>query len=313
MKVSIVMATYNGENYLREQLDSFLSQTRMPEELIISDDNSDDRTLDIAKEFRQEASFDVKIFENKKNVGYVKNFEKAISKADGDIIFLSDQDDVWFKNKIERILEVFNRDPSPLVVINNQEIVDKDLSSSGMNRFAHLKRIGYSKDKFVAGCCTTFHRSFKPLIIPIPQKNITHDQWINRIAQYLIKRYILEEVLQYYRRHDDTVTNGMVRQTNKISLLTFYKEALSKKVTDYNRKITLLDEIKNRIKNNPPENIDIDEIVRKLEEEKKAWDKRGKLNRYNFFKKRLLMIKMLANGDYSKFNGLRSFFKDFII
>jgi len=92
--ISVALCTYNGELYLREQLESILKQTFPPDEIIICDDGSTDTTIKILEEFRRKSFIPVKVYYNKENLGVSKNFEKAISLCSGDIIFLSDQDDV---------------------------------------------------------------------------------------------------------------------------------------------------------------------------------------------------------------------------
>ena len=104
MKVSIALATYNGEKYLREQLDSILSQSIQDFELVACDDCSTDSTLKILNEYA-EKDFRVKVFTNEKNLGFKKNFEKAIFLCSGDYIALSDQDDIWTENHLQVLLE----------------------------------------------------------------------------------------------------------------------------------------------------------------------------------------------------------------
>src|SRR3989339_673267 len=100
MNISIAMCTYNGEKYIEQQLNSFLTQTILPNELVICDDCSKDKTIEILQEFSKKAKFPVRIYLNEKNLGSTKNFEKAIGLSKGDIIFCSDQDDVWHNQKI---------------------------------------------------------------------------------------------------------------------------------------------------------------------------------------------------------------------
>ena len=102
MRISLAMTTYNGEDYLEEQLESFLRQTRIPNELIVCDDGSRDSTLNILEAFQLKAPFPVMINRNVENLGYTKNFENALSKCSGELIFLSDQDDIWEANKVHR-------------------------------------------------------------------------------------------------------------------------------------------------------------------------------------------------------------------
>ena len=103
MRISIAMTTYNGSKYLKEQLDSFTKQTHLPDELVVTDDGSSDDTLEILENFAKKASFEVLIFRNNTNLGYAMNFGHAIGLCTGDLIFLSDQDDIWFPEKIETV------------------------------------------------------------------------------------------------------------------------------------------------------------------------------------------------------------------
>ena len=95
MRISIAMTTYNGSKYLNDQLKSFSQQDQAPDELIVCDDGSSDNTIKILEKFSLNAPFDVKIYQNESNLGFTKNFENALSKCTGDLIFLSDQDDIW--------------------------------------------------------------------------------------------------------------------------------------------------------------------------------------------------------------------------
>ena len=99
LTISIAMTTYNGEKYLQEQLDSFLGQNRLPDELVVCDDGSQDRTMAILESFSSRAPFPVRIYRNSAKLGYSKNFEKAGSLCTGDIIAFSDEDDVWDAQK----------------------------------------------------------------------------------------------------------------------------------------------------------------------------------------------------------------------
>lgn len=131
MKVSIVVATYNGEKYLEEQLNSFVNQTIMPDEIVISDDNSSDSTVDICNKFKNRNSIEVKIFNNDNYHGVTGNFENAAKNATGDIVFFSDQDDVWYENKIEETLKAFQNHPKCIGVFSDVNCVDANLNKLG--------------------------------------------------------------------------------------------------------------------------------------------------------------------------------------
>ena len=122
MKISVCLATYNGEKYIKEQLDSILPQLSANDEIIISDDNSTDDTINIIRSLNDER---IKIYVNKTK-GIVKNFENALNNASGDIIFLSDQDDVWKNDKVKKILSAFSSDNSLTLVFSNAEIIDEN-------------------------------------------------------------------------------------------------------------------------------------------------------------------------------------------
>ena len=119
LSISIALCTYNGERFLRKQLDSYIQQTRLPDELVICDDGSKDRTLEILEEFAAKAPFSVRIYQNVQNLGWSKNFEKAINLCTGDLIALSDQDDEWLSHKLAKIEGFFVRGANTGYVLHN--------------------------------------------------------------------------------------------------------------------------------------------------------------------------------------------------
>ncbi len=127
LSLSIALASYNGESYIREQLDSIARQTRLPDELIIPDDASADSTEDIVFGFAQNAPFPVRFQRNNVRFGSTRNFESAIRACNGDIIFLCDQDDAWYPNKITVIEERFNNATSTGAIFTEADVVDQDL------------------------------------------------------------------------------------------------------------------------------------------------------------------------------------------
>ena len=126
LAISVAMATFNGERFLREQLDSIAGQSLLPSELVVTDDSSSPGTLDIVREFRSQVSFPVRIHKNESRLGYRANFFKAFSLCTGDVIALCDQDDVWMPNKLERLSSAFS-DDDVLLAIHNVTLVDSNL------------------------------------------------------------------------------------------------------------------------------------------------------------------------------------------
>lgn len=218
MKISIAMATYNGEDYILEQLESFINQTRKPHELVITDDCSRDKTVDILKEFKQKAPFEVKIYSNKINLGYTQNFNKALQLCSGDLVFLSDQDDVWFENKIEYMVSLSKQFPDKMVFMCDTEFTDAKLKPMNITKQFQIKSLGSNMSRFVTGCCIAVKRDFLNQILPIPKEFKGHDNWIVNIADKLNLRHVDSAVCQYYRRHGENESMAISNKLGYISL-----------------------------------------------------------------------------------------------
>lgn len=203
------MATYNGANFLREQLDSFAEQKRLPDELVVCDDKSTDETVAILKRFAETAPFPVRVYFNDQNLGYILNFEKALSLARGDLIFLSDQDDVWFAHKLKVFEEQWRSSPSTLLFVCDQQLCDESLNL-GVKKSENLSRIGCLPSSIQTGCCTAFRRELLTAVLPMPRYGIPHDNWIHSIAAALDRREYIDEVLQLSRRHATNTSAAVI-------------------------------------------------------------------------------------------------------
>jgi hypothetical protein len=210
-RLSIAMATYNGARHIEAQLNSFVDQTRRPDELVITDDGSTDRTLAIAEEFARQAPFDVHIHRNSERLGYTRNFERALSLCTGDLISISDQDDVWYPEKLAIVMERFATDPGAQVVVNDQDITGEDLAQTGSTVFTNSRKMGFPDEYLSAGCCTTLRRGFLPLLLPLPG-GVAYDAWIGRIADLLGAKSLIEFPLQLYRRHAAATTDTVLAE-----------------------------------------------------------------------------------------------------
>jgi hypothetical protein len=214
-KISIALCTYNGEQFLREQLESFTYQRRLPDELIVCDDRSTDGTVSIVERFASQAPFPVVLVVNDENLGSTRNFEKAISICTGDIIFLSDQDDIWFPEKIERIESAF-ADEGVGLVFSDAEVVDEDLQPldpklSNLTFHATSRedlRTGRAfesllKQNFVTGATAAFRSSLRHVITPTPVgvPNLIHDAWIALSIAIHARVVFIDEPLIKYRQH----------------------------------------------------------------------------------------------------------------
>ncbi len=213
LKVSVAMCTYNGEAFIEQQLDSILRQTRPPDELIISDDGSSDRTLDIVRRLTADCSFPVVVRQNDHNLGDIKNFEKAVEATTGDIIFLSDCDDVWFPERISLTLPAFSDSADVVLAYCDAQITDAKLNPTGGTLFARRRdmQLGATPSAGQIGRglgfntpMIAFHRSLKPLILPFSNQWV-HDHWISFIAYAVGEVECVHRPLLYYRRHGRNV------------------------------------------------------------------------------------------------------------
>ncbi|CAN5297745.1 hypothetical protein BH24GEM2_BH24GEM2_11160 [soil metagenome] len=207
------MCTYNGAAYLREQLDSIVVQTRRPDRLVIVDDHSSDESVEIARAFADVANFPVEVSVNQHNLGYAKNFERAIELSQGDLIALSDQDDVWRPLKLEKIAATFDSSPSTGLVFSDAELVRGDLSPLDYRvwpavRFSQASQAqvcrGEAFEVLLRGnivtCATmAFRSTFKDLVLPI--EGGLHDAWIALLISAVADVTMLPEPLIDYRQH----------------------------------------------------------------------------------------------------------------
>ena len=222
------MATYNGASYIGAQLQSFLDQTRLPDELVIIDDCSHDATLKIVEVFADKAPFDVIIIRNEKNLGYCRSFNAALMRTTGDLVFLSDQDDVWFAEKIAYMTELAEQYPTSLVLLNDAAITDGNINEVGLTKIGQIKSSGLSLDSFVMGCCCAIRRQLLNLCLPIPEGYTSHDAWIVRFADGLKAKKVEHRVLQYYRRHGNNESNFIANNTTKVTKYDRYARGLRK-------------------------------------------------------------------------------------
>lgn len=126
MKVSVALCTYNGEKYLHEQLNSILNQSVVPDEIVVCDDGSKDTTIKILSDYQAQYPVAFKIFQNETNLGFIKNFEKAIHNCSHEIIILSDQDDVWEKDKVKETIHFFEENLEFYGVFHDLKLIDDD-------------------------------------------------------------------------------------------------------------------------------------------------------------------------------------------
>jgi hypothetical protein len=214
VKISVAMCTYNGAQFLPAQLESIVAQSRRPDEIVICDDGSTDETVSVIKQF---ADTPVVVHRNEQTLGSVKNFEKTINLCTGDVIALSDQDDVWREDKLQSFEAAFNRRPNAGLVFSDAEIVDEKLNSLGRRMWhevgfdAHKQKLiahGRSLEVLITGWTVTgatmaFRSEYRKLSLPIPTNiQMIHDGWIALTVASVADVVALEEPLIKYRQHE---------------------------------------------------------------------------------------------------------------
>ena len=212
--ISIAMATYNGECYVREQLDSILVQTIGDWELIVCDDGSTDNTLSILRAYAKNDSR-IKIYQNERNLGFKRNFEKAIDLCQGDYIALCDQDDIWYPNHLEVLynqignhsLSIGNSD---IVNINNTYLNKRMSDTDGIHFIPEDTKLLLYREFFYAnpfqGASMLLKKDFALRCIPIPNEVHYHDTWISICACFADGLIYTYTPITRYRQHGKNVT-----------------------------------------------------------------------------------------------------------
>lgn len=227
MTISVALCTYNGEKYLKDQLESILTQNTSITELVICDDRSTDNTVTIIKEFQLKYPEIIKLHINEINIGVVKNFEKAINHCTGEIIFLSDQDDIWMETKTTECVAYFNTHRSMLgcftdaeLINNENELQNKTLWSSilfdsSINGPGILKYLVQYRN-MITGACLALRREALQYVMPIPAfGKMLHDEWIGFKLAALNALGKIDQPLIKYRVHSTQQTGLPLENYNE--------------------------------------------------------------------------------------------------
>lgn len=212
--LSVALASFNGERYIAKQLESIARQHRLPDELVISDDASTDSTIDIVLKFARHAPFPVRLLQNTERLGSTRNFQAAIGACNGSIIFLCDQDDTWYPNKIEFIEAGFIENPDAGAIFTNADVVDENLNPCGLYLWEAFKFNSKEqaqvngcdalevlfKHPVVTGATMAFRSIYRDLILPLP--DTWHDAWIALLIGATSCLVALPTPLMAYRQHN---------------------------------------------------------------------------------------------------------------
>jgi glycosyltransferase involved in cell wall biosynthesis len=195
--ISVCMAIKNGEQFVKEQIDSILPQLALEDELVISDDQSDDKSIEIILSFNDPR---IRLVKNP-HAGIVSNFTNSLVTCKGDIIFLADQDDIWVSDKIERTLpHLKNADLvlSDCFILSDDSLKEKSFYEWNNSRKGLLRNI--LRNSYM-GCCMAFNRRVLEKALPIPKTIPVHDIWIGLIGEWHFKVVFIPDKLLYHRRH----------------------------------------------------------------------------------------------------------------
>jgi glycosyltransferase involved in cell wall biosynthesis len=315
------MATYNGERWLDEQLQSIAKQTHPPDELIICDDRSTDATKEIISRFTQSSLFPVRWSVNDQRLGPAQNFARAISLCTGDLIALADQDDLWHPDKLHRLQTKFASDPSTALVFSDLRLIDQSSNPTGKTQWQLLGFNESSQRKarqgkllevllkynVVSGASLAFRSTLRDTVLPIPD-HWMHDEWISLIASATAHTALIEDTLQDYRIHPDQQVGPAVQ--GPLKQLAHARSHMNK---DYfARAVQRSHAARDRLASLPPKHLNPDALS--LLDERIQHDQ----TRLNMRKTRAmrspLVLRELFQGRYHRFAyGLKSALQDLLL
>jgi glycosyltransferase involved in cell wall biosynthesis len=211
LKISVVMTAYNGEKFVKEQMDSLFNQTRAADEILAFDDKSADSTAKILKGYGEKFPEKIKFFVNEKNVGWKKNFIDGMNRSSGDVIFFADQDDIWMNDKIEKMACVMEENPQievlacnfvPLYEKGSAKLDGRTIRNYGKKELAGVK---FFYEMCRPGCCMCVRKNLIPMINALWTEDDAHDALVWYMGLFRETLYILNVPLIKYRRHSSNV------------------------------------------------------------------------------------------------------------
>lgn len=318
LRICVVMATYEGARYLEEQLNSLASQSRLPDELLVTDDGSRDATCELVRTFAAAAPFKVRLLEHGDNVGYCRNFERGLEAADADLVALADQDDYWLPGKLAEVEQAFRRSANAQLLLNDAELADDVLRPAGLGLMAQIAGSGGSEQEFVTGCCMTVRRPLLELALPIPRAFEAHDQWLELLARRCGVKEVLASKLQLYRRHGNTTSNWLPTRLEPARRRDRVAETLAEDPTTFlaAREAKLaalaarLRERRDALTAVLSAGCSSEELLGEIAREADAVQRRQSLRQQRGPRRLLAAVAMLLGGGYRYFSGVGSFIRD---
>lgn len=325
MKISVVIGTCHGEEYIAEQLLSLFHQTLPPYEILIGDDSGDSKTVDEINRVKCQFSGDLRIICNPpESRGIIRNYLNLAKKAKGDIIFFADQDDFWLPEKIEKMTEAFQTQPEKMVVVCNSEVTDQDLVSQkellldrtpAFYRFASrlergdwesFREIFMQKFNFSAHNMA-MKKEIRDLFVEMPEDYLFHDIWLAQISSLAGKLFYLDEVLTLYRQHGNNASGPLIRRRNKVrDWVSLFSHSTSEIEETWTRLNTIIRITEKYLTFFPEENMN------KLKDLAGYYRRRIELHKKNLCSRLWIIIQL--RGDYFRYGlGFRSLIRDLFI
>ena len=222
MKVSVALCTYNGAKHLHAQLESIASQTAVPDEIVVRDDQSTDGTIEIVQAFASQSSISVNWQVNPTRLGVSKNFEAALADCTGEIIFLSDQDDIWLPDKVADALKHFQQNPALDMIFTDATLINEELQPFSYSLwesvdFSPAEQAAFNKKNaiksllhhdIVTGATTAIRARHKSIYLPIPPVWM-HDAWLAHIIASISKIQAISKPSILYRQHSNQQIGGI--------------------------------------------------------------------------------------------------------
>ena len=253
-KIDILLATYNGSKYLHEQLDSILSQSYGNINVIIRDDGSSDNTVMIIKEYEEKDNRVKLLSDNLGNLGFVRNFEKLMKNSTSEYLMFSDQDDIWYNNKVEtsykriKAIEEKNGKSCPILVHTNSKIMNYETRTKSLFISDCAKNSSFENsffNFFVQGSTMLINGSLKREALPFSKEVYLHDRYLHLIAEFVGIRSYIDKPTMDYRQHSNNEIGSRVNIIDKIKNKRYFnledRELLIFLANTYS---TNLDEIK---------------------------------------------------------------------
>ena len=312
--ISVAMCTYNGEKFIKEQLLSIMGQTQKIDELVICDDNSSDNTVEIIKDVLGKSDVKFKIIKNDIQKGVTKNFENALINCSGDIIFLSDQDDVWIENKVELMCKEMKNKEDALLFFTDAYLVDENLNKLdktlwekiGIEDNYSFNVLGFLGKRFVTGATVAIRKELLKYTLPIPTCWI-HDAWLAVNAALYGGIYAINEKTIFYRQHSSNVIG--VRNKSIFEIVKYRWRNLDES-WKFRKKMAC------RMETFITRNSHMLTVAEQSEYEKcyQFWISTYQIKETSILRGLKIIIKNLMNGNYKKYNhGIYGALVDFCI